>query len=390
MPGKRKIVTTSPENSETPLETLTSWVTPTRLFFVRNHFDVPRIDADAWCLRIHGCVEKPTTLDLEHLTALPQRSVFATVECAGNGRSFLRKPVAGVQWGAGAIGHAEWTGVPVRTVLEEARMRPEAVEVVFEGADMGTESDHPEPMHFARSLPLDKALHPDTLLALRMNGELLDPNHGFPLRLFVPGWYGVAAVKWLTRIEVVDQPFRGYFQTTKYTIQRQSPQGRETVVVGTMAIKSEIIHPRSDEKLGLGTNRIFGIACAGEEEVAGVEVSTDGGRTWSEAELIGSRGKYAWCLWEYLWQVAEPGSYDLLARARSDSGKTQTVEHNPLRGGYMINFSRPRQVEVATERRGEDRPGDVEALLYDMDVFAEENIRHPLDVDLEYADGAGI
>src|SRR5262249_26333201 len=151
------------------------------------------------------------------LTALPSRSVFATVECAGNGRSFLGQKVPGVQWGAGAIGHAEWTGVPVRTVLEQAGIEPQGIEVLFEGADRGSEPAHPEPMSFARSLPLAKALDPDTLLVWRMNGEFLKPSHGFPLRLFVPGWYGVASVKWLRRIEVLDRPFQGYFQTTKYT-----------------------------------------------------------------------------------------------------------------------------------------------------------------------------
>src|SRR5262249_6225590 len=146
----------------------------------------------------------------------------ATVECAGNGRSFLKTRVPGVQWGAGAIGHAEWTGVPLRLVLERAGLKPDAVEVVFEGSDRGSEADHPEPMNFARRLPLATALDADTLLAYRMNGELLQPNHGYPVRLFVPGWYGVASVKWLRRIEVIDRPFAGYYQSVKYTVQRET------------------------------------------------------------------------------------------------------------------------------------------------------------------------
>src|SRR5262249_937179 len=154
------------------------------------------------------------------------------------GRSFLQQPAPGVQWGAGAVGHAEWTGVPLRLVLERAGVRPGAEEVLFEGADRGTEPDHPELMPFARSLPLAKALHPDTLLAVRMKGGVLEPSHGFPVGLFVPGWYGVASVKWLTRLEVLDHPFRGYFQSVKYTIERQTTRGRETAVVGPMAVKS--------------------------------------------------------------------------------------------------------------------------------------------------------
>src|SRR5262249_29555528 len=157
----------------------------------------------------------------EEIAELPERSVFATVECAGNGRSFLSKREPGVQWGAGAIGHAEWTGVPLAPLLDRAGLGSGARAGAFHGADVGSGAGHPEPMHFARSLPLEKALHPDTLLVYRMNGELLTPRHGFPLRLFVPGWYGVASVKWLDRIEVVDRPFRGYFQTVKYTYQRR-------------------------------------------------------------------------------------------------------------------------------------------------------------------------
>ena len=200
-------------------------------------------------------------------------TVFATVECAGNGRSFLQPHVHGVQWGAGAIGHAEWTGVPVKLVLEQSGLRAEAREVLFEGSDCGSESDHPQPMHFARSLPLAKAVHADTLLVYRMNGEPLEPIHGYPLRLFVPGWYGVASVKWLKRIEVLDRPFQGYFQTKKYTIQRPAAQGQETVIVGPMAVKAEIIRPQAGAALGLGTNRLFGIAWAGEDAVARVEVA---------------------------------------------------------------------------------------------------------------------
>jgi DMSO/TMAO reductase YedYZ molybdopterin-dependent catalytic subunit len=386
----RKVVTSFPENSETPLTSIQGWVTPNRLFFVRNHFDVPAVDRSAWRLCIEGLVDRPLELTWDELTALPERSVFATVECAGNGRSFLHKPVPGVQWGAGAIGHAEWTGVPLARVLEKAGVQAGAVEVVFEGADQGTESDHPEPMYFARSLPLSKALDPNTLLAYRMNGELLSPNHGFPVRLFVPGWYGVASVKWLRRLEVLDRPFKGYFQTTKYTIQRRTPSGSETVIVGPMELKSEILRPHEGASLGLGTHRIFGIAWAGEEAVAAVEVSTDGGRTWDRAELLGSQAPYSWTLWEYLWEVGVPRRYTLLARAISTGGQVQPVEHDPLAGGYLIRHSRPRIVEVGAARQAPSQAWDVDALLYDMNAYAEENARLPLDVELVFSAGEGI
>jgi DMSO/TMAO reductase YedYZ molybdopterin-dependent catalytic subunit len=387
---ERKVVTASPENSETPLEHAQSWVTPNRLFFVRNHFAVPTLSRTSWRLTIGGCVRRPVELTWSDLTALPERSVFATVECAGNGRSFLKKREPGVQWGAGAIGHAEWTGVPLHLVLEEAGLKPEAVEVLCEGADRGSEADHPEPMHFARSLPLEKALHPDTLLVYRMNGELLQPSHGSPLRLFVPGWYGVASVKWLQRIEVLDRPFRGYFQSVKYTVQRSTPQGLQSVVVGPMAVKSEILRPRPGAVRGTGMNRIFGVAWAGDEAVAVVEVSTDGGATWGRADLIGMQAPYCWTLWEYLWEVAQPGTYEIVARAASARGRVQPMEHDLLNGGYMIHHSRPVSVVVTGARRRQDDHADEAALLYDMNAYAEENARVPLDVDLAFSGGEGI
>lgn len=382
---ERKVVTAFPENSEMPIQTVHGWVTPNRLFFVRNHFDMPVLERNDWRLRIEGLVQRPLELSWEELSEYPERSLFATVECAGNGRSFLQKRVPGVQWGAGAIGHAEWTGIPLHLVLDRAGLQPGTTEIIFEGADRGAEADHPEPMQYARSLPLDKAMHPDTLLVYRMNGELLTPSHGFPLRLFVPGWYGVASVKWLRRIEATGKPFPGYYQTTKYTVQRRKGDQLENVIVGPMVVKSEIIRPAADAVLGLGTHRVFGIAWAGEEAVSRVDISTDGGRTWGRAHLIGPALPYCWTLWEYLWETATPGNYALMARATSTSGKTQPLEHDPLNTGYQIHMSRPTPVRVETVR-----PRDAELLLYDMNAFAEANARLPLDVELEFSAGEGI
>jgi DMSO/TMAO reductase YedYZ molybdopterin-dependent catalytic subunit len=390
MAGERRMITSGPENSETPLDIVRSWVTPTRLFFVRNHFNIPELNEQTWGLQIDGCVERPVEYGYDDLIAMPQRSVLATIECAGNGRSFLTKHVEGVQWGAGAIAHAEWSGVPLYLVLEQARLKPETVQIVFYGADQGTEGGHAEPIRFARSLPLSKALHPDTLLALHMNGEPLEPSHGFPVRLLVPGWYGVASVKWLTRMAAVKQPFEGFFQTYKYTLQRQAAEGTKTIGIESMAVKSEIIRPREDEILGLGAQRMFGLAWAGEESVARVEVSTDGGLSWSETELLGPHAPYSWTLWEYMWHPQRTGTYTLMSRAMSASGKLQPREHDPLNGGYLIHFSRPRRVQV-----GEKTPVVVlatapDVMLYDMNAFAEANAIAPLDVEMEFSLGAGI
>ena len=386
---QRKVVTAAPENSETPLEGVRSWVTPTRLFFVRNHFPVPAVDLATWRLRVEGCVRERREWTWDELLQLPERTVFATVECAGNGRSFLHPHVHGVQWGAGAVGHAEWTGVPLRLVLEQSGLTPDAVEVLFEGADVGTEADHPAPMHFARSLPCAKALHPDTLLAFRMNGELLEPAHGYPLRLFVPGWYGVASVKWLDRIEAVATPFHGYFQSTKYTVKRPGNDGLTTEIVGPMAVKAEVIRPRAGDQLGLGGNRLFGVAWAGEDPVSRVEVSTDGGGNWTPADFIGPQAAYSWTLWEYLWEADRAGDYDILVRATSARGVVQPTGHDLLNGGYLIHHSRPTRVRVTAARR-QPATADLSTLAWDMNAFAEENYRLPLDVELEFSAGAGI
>jgi hypothetical protein len=260
--------------------------------------------------------------------------------------------------------------------------------VLFEGADVGTEPDHPAPMPFERSLPLAKALDPDTLLAFRMNGEVLDPSHGYPLRLFVPGWYGVASVKWLRRIEVVNEPFRGYFQSVKYTVRRRTERGVEPEIVGPMMPKSEIIRPRAGDVLRLGGNRLFGVAWAGEDSVSRVEVSTDGGATWSDATLMGPQAPYSWTLWEYLWEAESPGEHTVLVRATSSRGRVQPAEHDPLNGGYLIHHSRSLRLRVAGRRAADI--ANAETILYDMNAYAEENMRLPLDLEMAFSAGEGI
>ncbi len=390
MAVQQKVLSTAPENRETPLADVPSWVTPNRWFFVRSHYETPEIDIAKWRLSIGGCVERERDLSWEQLEALPRRSVFATMECAGNGRSFLKPRVEGVQWTAGAVGHAEWSGVPVRWVLEQAGLHSIASEIVFYGADSGVEHGHDKPQPFARSLPREKALHPDTLLATHMNGEPLEPSHGYPLRLVVPGWYGVASVKWLTRIEAVTAPFQGYFQTEKYTIQHRTGGGTRTDVVGPMPVKSEIIRPTENSVLGIGANRLFGMAWAGEHAVATVEVSVDGGISWQRAELQGPRAPYSWTAWEYLWETAAPGEYTLLARAISANGEVQPMDHDANRGGYLINFSRPIPVRVDAGRLSRDFVGDVARLQRDMAAIARERSSQPLDAEIEFMSGAGI
>ena len=344
--ANRRIITSSPENSETPVDALSNWITPNESFYVRNHFDHPDLDPGCWRLGVDGCVERDLLLTQSDLQQMPQSSLVATLECAGNGRSFLEGDVPGVQWGAGAVGNAEWGGVQAKLLLEAAGIEDGALEVVFEGADSGVEGDSEEAVRFARSLPLDMALHPDTLIALRMNGEQLAEEHGFPARLVVPGWYGVASVKWLRSLRVVDTPFRGFFQSVKYTVRRKTARGLSEDVVGMMLPKSEIIRPRQGDCLAPGLRLVEGIAWAGPEAVAAVELSCDGGDSWRRAELVGPQHRYSWTRWRVEWEPPGHGSYRLLARAISTSGEIQPSRHNPLHGGYHVNFSRPLEITV--------------------------------------------
>jgi DMSO/TMAO reductase YedYZ molybdopterin-dependent catalytic subunit len=389
MDAQRRTITANPENSETPLDSAPSWVTPNRLFFVRNHFEVPRADNVTWKLTLEGMVARPRSWSVAELAAMPQHSVFATVECAGNGRSFLREKAAGVQWGAGAIGHAEWTGVRLRDLLQAAGLNANALEIVFEGADRGTEPDHPAPMFFSRSLPVAKALDPDTLIALRMNGELLEPNHGAPLRLFVPGWYGVASVKWLRTMRVIDHAYPGYFQTTKYSIDRGASGTKRRMPLGPGVVKSEILYPLPNASLTPGQHRIAGIAWAGEERIAGVDVSTDGGKSWQLARINGLRQPYSWCRWEYDWTPATEGQHTLMARAHTESGQSQPFEYNSDNLGYLINLVLPRTVRVQTAAPV-PAGGDAIDWIETMQDFAVANTRRGLDVELAFSGGEGI
>jgi DMSO/TMAO reductase YedYZ molybdopterin-dependent catalytic subunit len=382
----RKTLTISPENSETPLDEAAEWVTPTRLFFVRNHFEVPPVPS-GWAVELEGLVSRPISWTMAELAAQPQHTVAATVECAGNGRSFLREKAAGVQWGAGAVAHAEWTGVSVARLLTMAGVGPGARDVVFEGADRGLEAGHPEPIGFSRSLPLSKAMHPDTLIALRMNGQPLEPNHGAPARLFVPGWYGVASVKWLRRIRVIDHAYQGYFQTEKYVVERRTERGIARLALGPGIVKSEILSPATDAQLTPGTYRITGLAWAGEDRVARVDVSTTGGSSWQTAQILGESHPYAWCRWESLWTVRDAGRYTIMARAWSELGQCQPFEYDPHNLGYLVNMVLPRTVYV---RSGVGEAPANSGWVETMEEYTKANASRQLDFMLPFTGGDGI
>lgn len=347
-----------PENLEYPFSALSSSLTPSEQFFVRNHFTVPKLDLHNWRLKVEGLVERPLTFTYEELAKIPSRTISAVMECAGNSRIFLSPKVGGLQWELGAVGNAEWTGVLLGDVLREAGLKPDAVEVVLEGADHGEikkEPVSPGKINYARSLPLNKALNSDVLLAYEMNGEKLSPAHGFPLRAVVGGWYGMASVKWLTRLLVIDRVFCGYFQTADYTFwERRDGLPIQLLPVGEMEVKAQIARPALHEVVPSGSiYRVYGAAWAGESKVTRVEVSTDGGKTWLAAQLMGQSNGYGWRLWEHHWRTpTEPGPCTLMARATDARGRTQPSERDSHRGTYMISHVQPIEVEIRKVSHG--------------------------------------
>jgi len=340
-----------PDNLEGPFQELKRFLTPNEQFYVRSHFAVPQLRVDGWRLKVEGAVEGPLELRYADLLALPSRALTATLECAGNGRSFLAPATKGVQWALGAVGNAEWLGVPLSTILKQAGVNAQAVDVVLEGADRGEIKTDPKPpgiIPFARSLPVAVALQGDVLLAYKMNGADLSAAHGFPLRVVVPGWYGVASIKWLSRIMVSDRPFQGFFQTFDYTYWQRMQGLSSLVPITELEVKAQIARPALQEVLPSNSDyRIHGAAWTGDSEVAKVEVSTDAGRTWAAAQLLGEPVAHAWRLWEHHWKTPErPGRAKVMARATDQRGLTQPMQRDPDRRNYMISHVLPIDVEV--------------------------------------------
>jgi DMSO/TMAO reductase YedYZ molybdopterin-dependent catalytic subunit len=340
----------SPLNLEMPFEKLEGFLTPTESFYVRTHFPIPAIDRDAWWLRVEGEVEKPFAINYEQLLEFESMTIPVTLECAGNNRSFLEPKVKGVQWGLGAVGTAEWTGVPLSSLLDRAGVEANASEVILEGTDGGMLEDPKSPpgkLHFARSIPLKKA-RADVLLAYKINGTKLPPEHGFPVRAIVPGWYAMASIKWLRHIIVTDQPFTGYYQTIDYAYWKRRAEVAELTPLTEMQIKAEIAKPAEGETVPANSSvRVHGAAWTSDGEIRKVELSTDGGSTWSETNLLGEPKPNAWRLWEFNWQTpVAPGKQTLIARATDSLGRTQPVIHDSDRGTYMINHLLPITVEV--------------------------------------------
>ena len=334
---------------ETPVEYFNTWLTPVPHFFVRNHMHEPStISAEEWRLTIGGEVENPQSLTLSDLTKLDSHSVVNTLECAGNGRSLHRPQVPGVQWGKGAVSTARFSGPRLRDVLQRSGVKSSGKHVMLRGLDEVPGKVPP----FIRSLPIEKALDSDTLIATHMNGAPLTNHHGFPARALVPGWIGAASIKWLTEIKVLEAEFIGNFMSPGYRFPNQpvkpgdAVKAEDTHVLKGLNVKSVISSPLDGVSAKAGKIRVQGAAWAGEADIAKVEISTDGGQSWSSAKLGHEHSHYAWRLWRYEWKPA-PGDYTILSRASDTEGRIQPNEAAWNPSGYLYNAIDQVKIHVA-------------------------------------------
>ncbi len=323
------------------LEGLRYPITPVGMHYLLIHFDIPLIDPATYELEIGGLVRRPSRLTLDEIRARPAVTAPVAMECGGNGRARLSRRPLSAPWHEEAVGCAEWTGTPLGPILEEAGVLDGAVEVLFSGHDRGIDGgvEHA----YERSLPVDEAMREGVLLAYEMNGQPLPPQHGAPLRLVVPDWYGMASVKWLRSIAAVDEPFEGVQQGVKYRYKRSAfdpgtPVTRKNpralmVPPGIPDFLSRKRHVRA------GRTLVEGRAWSGFGPVERVEFSPDGGVTWEDAALGEPPGPHAWLPWSYEWDAREPGEYELCACATDASGRTQPAHGDELwnHGGYGVN-----------------------------------------------------
>jgi DMSO/TMAO reductase YedYZ molybdopterin-dependent catalytic subunit len=333
-------------NHGMPLEALRFPVTPAGLHYLLIHYDVPTVHSERWRLTVHG--ERELSLGLEELRARPAVELTVTMECAGNGRARLDPRPISQPWLLEAVGTARWRGTPLRPLLEEAGVPDRAVEVLFTGLDRGVEGG--EEQSFQRALPLDEARRDEILLAYEMNGVPLPPQHGFPLRLVVPGWYGMTNVKWLARIDFLEQPFAGYQNRMGYRLRQTEDDEGEPL--SRMRPRSLLVPPGIPEFLTrertvpAGDVLLEGRAWSGLAPVESVEVSVDGGSTWAPAELEPEGERWAWRGWSYRWD-AHPGEHVVCSRARDEAGNEQPVEPPWNLGGYANNAVQTVRVTVS-------------------------------------------
>ena len=331
-------------------------VTPVGMHYLLIHYDIPRLDPEAYALEVGGLVREPLRLTLEDIRARPRVTEAVMMECAGTGRSHASPRTVFVPWFDGAIGCAEWTGTPLWPILEEAGLLEGAVEVLFTGHDRGVEQGVEQ--NFERSLSLEEASREGVMLAYEVNGVPLPPQHGAPLRLVVPGWYGMASVKWLRSIAAIAEPFDGFQQGNQYRYKRSADEKGEPVtlqrpraMMAPPGIPSQLGRTRyvqSGQKV-----RVEGRAWSGFGAVERVEFSPDGGKSWEEAALAGRTGRFGWYGWSHEWEAGEPGEYELSCRATDRAGNAQPPDAGEVwnHGTYGVNAVQ--RVPVVVREGGE-------------------------------------
>jgi DMSO/TMAO reductase YedYZ molybdopterin-dependent catalytic subunit len=297
---KLKPVSDKPFNAETPFAALRSKVTPSDLFYVRNHFDVPSLDINLFSLKINGAAGIQKEFSIQQLKEFPERDLLVVMECAGNGRASMNPTIKGTPWNLGAISQANFTGTSLHNILESVGYTKDAIEVRFTGIDQGkVRTGRTE--KYVRSLPLEVALHEDTILAWQMNGEPLPLQHGFPLRLVVPSWYGMASVKWLGEITILTEPFEGFFQTKEYVYVSEDGTAEETPV-SNIRVRSLILEPADGSAIKKDMIQISGVAWTGSGTIAKVEIRFDQGADWIEVKIEPPTSPFGIYRWKHLWQ----------------------------------------------------------------------------------------
>ena len=333
------LVRLTPFNAETPAAALAKAITPTNQIFVRSNFAVPALGGETHRVTVTGAVRRELAISVGELRSMREarRDIEVTLECAGNSRLHLCPLPTGELWSNGALSTSRWTGYPLRHLLERAELDAKAIEILVEGADAGTTGDGTT-TGFGRSLPIAEAMRDDILLAFDVNGEPLTAAHGAPLRLIVPGWYGMASVKWVTRISALTHHFEGYFQKQRYVFEEA---GRTSTPVTRMRVKSIIVSPAEGERIERGRMEVTGWAWSGTGRIVRVEVAVDEGDDWREAKLQEPGSDHAWVRWSLQCEASQPGRHVLRSRATDAAGNSQPDAISWNRLGYGNNAVRP-------------------------------------------------
>jgi DMSO/TMAO reductase YedYZ molybdopterin-dependent catalytic subunit len=346
-------------NHSLPLEALRYAITPIGLHYLLIHFDIPPIDASRYQLGVGGHVRKALSLSLDEIRSRPATTLAVTLECAGNGRARLSPRPLSQPWLGEAVGTAEWTGTPLAPILEEAGLRGGATDLVFTGHDRGVQGGVDQ--FYERSLAVADAMRPEVLLVYAINGQPLPPQHGFPLRVIVPGWYGMTHVKWLRSITVIEGSFAGYQQATAYHYRRADGDAGEPVT--RMLPRALMVPPGVPDFMSRtrfvspGQLEVEGRAWSGRGEITRVDFSDDGGSTWAAAELESPASPYAWRRWTYPWD-ARPGEHELCARAADAAGNVQPLLQDWNLEGVQNNAVQRVHVVVAAQWPQSQSPAD--------------------------------